>query len=68
MFGVRERPYPGRVLISFWCDSDNNNFLSRSIILADFSVLLILAIFKIWHRPYSLTYAQIISKYLQYAY
>ena len=26
MFGLKERPYPGRVLISFWCDSDNKNF------------------------------------------
>ena len=26
MFGLIERPYSGRVLISFWCDSDNKNF------------------------------------------
>ena len=27
MFGLKERPYPRRVLISFfWCDSDNKNF------------------------------------------
>ena len=26
MFGLRERPHPGRVLISFWCHSDNKNF------------------------------------------
>ena len=24
--GLRERPYPSHVLISFWCDSDNTNF------------------------------------------
>ena len=49
MFGLKERPYPGRELKSFWCDSDNKNFdfLCFSI-LADISVLLILAIIKIW--------------------
>ena len=26
MFGLKEKPWPGHVLISFWCDSDNNNF------------------------------------------
>ena len=26
MFGLKERPYPGRELKSFWCDSDNKNF------------------------------------------
>ena len=40
MFNLKERPYPGRELKSFWCDSDN--------ILADISVLLISAIIKIW--------------------
>ena len=25
MFGLKERPHPGRVLISFWCDYDNKN-------------------------------------------
>ena len=25
MFGLKERPYPGRVLKSFLCDSDNKN-------------------------------------------
>ena len=45
----KERPYPGRVLISFWCDSDNKNFFFlRFRILAYISVLLILAIIKIW--------------------
>ena len=39
MFGLKERPYSAHVLISFWCDADN--------ILADFSVLFILAIIKI---------------------
>ena len=40
MLGSKEEPYPGRVLISFWCDYDNKNL--------NFSVLLILAIIKIW--------------------
>ena len=26
MFGLKERPYPGRELKSFRCDSDNKNF------------------------------------------
>ena len=26
MFGSNERPYPGRVLISLWCDFDNKNY------------------------------------------
>ena len=26
MFGLKERPYPGRELKSFWCDTDNKNF------------------------------------------
>ena len=44
MFGLRERPYHGRELKSFWCDSDNKNFdFSRFSILTDISVLLILA-------------------------
>ena len=47
MFGLKERPYPGRVLISFWCDSDNKKLgFLRFGILADISVLLILAIIK----------------------
>ena len=51
MFGLKGRPYPGRELKSFWCDSDNENldFFLRFSILADISVkLLILAIIKIW--------------------
>ena len=41
--------YPGRVLISFRCDSDNQNFIFlRFRILADISILLILAIIKNW--------------------
>ena len=44
MFALKEIPQPGRVLISFWCDSDNKNF----VILADISVLLFLVIIKIW--------------------
>ena len=39
MFGLKERPYPGRELKSFWCDSDNKNFVFlRFCILADISV------------------------------
>ena len=26
MFGLKERPYPGHLLIFFWCDFDNKNF------------------------------------------
>ena len=49
MFGLKERPYPAHVLISFWCDSDNKNFdFLRFRIFADISVLFILAIIKIW--------------------
>ena len=33
MFGLKERPYPGRVLISFWCDSDNKNFAFGVILI-----------------------------------
>ena len=44
----KEEPYPGRVLISFWCDYDKKNLFLRFRILADISVLLILAIIKIW--------------------
>ena len=48
MFGLKERPYPGRVMISFWCDSDNKNFhFLHFIILADISfVRLIMVIIK----------------------
>ena len=36
MFGLLERPYPGCVLISFWCDSDKKYVLFlRFKILAD---------------------------------
>ena len=41
---LQERPYPGHVLISFLCDSDNKNLS----ILTDISVLLILATIQIW--------------------
>ena len=48
MFGLRERPYSAHVVISFWCDSDIRNYnFSRFRILADISVLFILAIIKI---------------------
>ena len=47
MLGSKEEPYPGRVLISFWCDYYNKNlYYLRFRILPDFSVLLILAITK----------------------
>ena len=45
MIGSKEEPYPGRVLISFWCDYDNKNLYFR--ISADNSILLILLITKI---------------------
>ena len=49
MFGLKERPYPAHLLISFWCDSDDKYFaFLRFRILADISVLFILAIIKIW--------------------
>ena len=50
MFALKERPYSGRELKSSWCDSDNKKTLIflRFSILADISVLLILAIIKIW--------------------
>ena len=48
MFGLKERPYSAHVLISFWCDSDYKNYdFLRFRILADISVLFILAIIKI---------------------
>ena len=55
MLGSKEEPYPGRVRISFWCDYDNKNlyFLTFLKILADISVLLILAIIKIWLYSYT---------------
>ena len=47
--GSKEEPYPDHVLISFWCDYDNKNlYFLRFRILADISVLLILAVIKIW--------------------
>ena len=49
MFGLNESPYTGRELKSFWCDSDKKRkIFLRFSILADISVLLILAIIKIW--------------------
>ena len=49
MFALKETPYPGRELKSFWCDPDGKNFdFLHFSILADISVLLILAIIKIW--------------------
>ena len=56
MFGSKELPYPGCVLMSFLCDYDNKNFfllfLNFFLIFQDFQLifqfLLILAIIKIW--------------------
>ena len=49
MFGLKERPYSAHVMISFWCDSDNKtSIFLRLKILADISVLFILAIIKNW--------------------
>ena len=48
MFGSKGEPYPGRVLISFWCDYDNKNFFLRFRFLGDISVLLIFSIINIW--------------------
>ena len=48
-FGLTERPYPARVLICFWWDSNNKTLIFlRFRILVDISVLFILAIIKIW--------------------
>ena len=58
MLGSKEKPYLGCVLISFWCDYDNKNFFLRFMMLADISVLLILAITKIWLHSYT---AQMLS-------
>ena len=49
MLGSKEELYPGRVLISFWCNYDKKtNIFLRFSILADITVLLILAIIKIF--------------------
>ena len=49
MIGSKEEPCPGRVLISFWCDYDDENLYFFTFrILDDISVLLISAIIKIW--------------------
>ena len=49
MFCLKEIIYPAHVLISFWCDLDNENIdFSHFIILADISVLLIFDTIKIW--------------------
>ena len=54
MFGLKERHYPAHVLISLWCDSDNNFFFKLRIrILADISVLLTLASIKINYYSYT---------------
>ena len=69
MFSLKERPYSAHVVISFWCYFGNKNYdFFRFRILADnyfsfvhfgyFQNLLILLY----------AFAQIISKYLQYAY
>ena len=38
MFGLKERPYTGRVLKRFWCDSDNKNF--NFFTIHNFSIIL----------------------------
>ena len=50
MFGLKERPYPGRVLVSFGVILIIKKFFVffRFRILADISVLLFLAMSKIW--------------------
>ena len=59
MLSSKEESYPGLVLISFWCDYDIENlYFLRFRILADISVLLILAIIKIWQYSYT---AQMLS-------
>ena len=64
-FGLKERPYPGCVLISFWCDYDNKKLFifSRFRILSDISNLITLAIIKIWQCSYT---AQIVSSCFRY--
>ena len=48
MFSLKDRPYSAHVVISLWCDSDNKTIIFlRFRILADISVLFILAIIKI---------------------
>ena len=68
MFGLKERPYSGRELKSFWCDSDNKNFdfftfqnFIRYLSFVHFGYDQNLVI-KLY------TPDRIISKYLQYAY
>ena len=39
MFDLKERPYPGHMLINFWCDSDNNKL--HFGILGDISVFIL---------------------------
>ena len=54
MLVLKEDPYPSRVQISFYCDYDNTNlYFLRSRILADISVLLILAIIKMLSFVYA---------------
>ena len=36
MFGLKEIPYPGRELKSFWCDSDNKNFFFTFLYLGGY--------------------------------
>ena len=62
------KPYPGRVLESFWCDADNKNlyFFTFQNFSAYFSF-----IYFGYHQNLVIklyTPARIISKYLQYAY
>ena len=64
MFGLKERPYPGLELKSFWCDSNNKNFDFFTFL--DFSGYFCFAHFghhtNLVILPYTPTW--IISKYL----
>ena len=54
MFGLKERPYPAHLPISFWCDSNNGNLdFLRFRILTDILVLFIVAIIKIEYYNYT---------------
>ena len=65
MFGLKERPYPGCVLKSFWCDSDNKNFAFFRF--QNFGRYFSFVHFGYHHLVFQLcTPARIISLYLQY--
>ena len=68
MFSLKERPYSARVVISFWCDSDNNNYYFFTF--QNFSGYFSFVHFDYYQNLLIRLYApaRIISKYLQYAY